>query len=371
MGPAGRLTRSVGRVLRTHYPGFVFGLPLGGADVPVFTYHDVERAELGRDLAFLQSNGYRTLTLNEFMDASFMNGDAAHRVLLTFDDARKTFWNVALPLLREYGARAVVFAPTGWIVDRASRSDGIDLFMSWNELRSCVDSGLVDVQSHAHRHALVYTHERLADFASPAARETYDIYDWPMRGTGDSEQLGPPPLGTPIYRAAPLLSAERRFLENEELASACRELVEREGGGDFFREPGWERRLRRFYQEHAIRLRGSFMPEAELWRMVQSEFEYSREEFASHLGYAPTYFAYPWMLGSKRSLDLARAAGIRAAFGVALDYGAAKSRNLPIPVFGRLKSDWIRLLPGTGRSSALALVGRKLAGFRQTQNLAH
>src|SRR5262249_10170941 len=119
MGPAGRLTRSLGRVLRTHYPGFVFGLPLGRSEVPVFTYHDVERAPLAGDLAFLQNNGYRTLSLDEFMDASSMKADPARRVLLTFDDARKSFWDVALPLLREYRARAVLFAPTRWITDRA------------------------------------------------------------------------------------------------------------------------------------------------------------------------------------------------------------------------------------------------------------
>jgi peptidoglycan/xylan/chitin deacetylase (PgdA/CDA1 family) len=371
MSPAGRMVRSVGRVFRTHYPGFVFGLPLGRDEIPIFTYHDVERAEFSRDLDFLQRNGYQTLGLEEFLGASSGKTRPGRSVLLTFDDARKSFWQVALPLLRERGARAVLFAPTHWMSDPALRPAGTDMFMSWVQLQSCVDSGLVEVQSHAHRHALVFTDESLADFANPEALRRYDIYDWPMRGTDGSEQLGPPPIGTPVYRAAPLLSAERRYLESDELTRACQQLVESDGGRDFFAQSGWERRLHQFHRERAARLRGGFMPSVELRRLMQSEFERSREEFVSHLGYAPKYLAYPWMLGSRTSLELARESGIQVAFGVGLDYRAAKDRSLPIPVFGRLKCDWIRLLPGSGRANVLTLVGRKIFGFPQTQNLAH
>jgi peptidoglycan/xylan/chitin deacetylase (PgdA/CDA1 family) len=371
MSPAGRVARSVARVFRTRYPGFVFGLPLGRDEIPIFTYHDVDPAHLAGDLDFLHRNGYRTLSLAEFLDNSCRKFQPARCVLLTFDDARKSFWQVALPLLRERGARAVLFAPTYWMDDPASRPAGTDLFMSWAQLKDCLDSGLVDVQSHGHRHALVFTDERLVEFANPSALFRYDIYDWPMRGSNGSEALGPAPLGTPVYQATPLLSAERRYLESEELASACRQLVEREGAGDFFAQPGWERRLRQLHREQSARLRGGFMPAAELRRLVQSEFERSREEFVSHLGYAPTYLAYPWMLGTTESLEMARASGVQAAFGVALDYRAARGSGLPIPVFGRLKCDWLRLLPGNGRSSVLNVVRSKVSGFAQMQHLAH
>jgi peptidoglycan/xylan/chitin deacetylase (PgdA/CDA1 family) len=373
MSPAGRMARSVGRLFQTHYPGFVFGLPLGRNEIPVFTYHDVDRAQLSGDLDFLEHNRYRTLSLEEFLAASSgqMRPGRERSVLLTFDDARKSFWQVALPLLKERGARAVLFAPSYWMSDPGDRPASTDLFMSWEQLRECVNSGVVEVQSHAHRHALVFTDESLADFANPEALLRYDIYDWPMRGSNGTEQLGPPPLGTPIYRATPLLSAKRRYLESAELAMACRQWVASGGGPDFFAEPDWARRLRRFHRERAAKLRGGFMTYGELRRLVQSEFERSRAEFTSHLGYPPKYLAYPWMLGSRMSLELAREFGIQVAFGVALDFRAAKDRSLPIPVFGRLKCDWLRLLPGSGRANVLTLVGRKVFGFPQMQNLAH
>jgi hypothetical protein len=147
--------------------------------------------------------------------------------------------------------------------------------------------------------------------------------------------------------------------------------VEGSGGRHFFAQPGWRRRLRQFHREQATRLHGSFMPLAELRRLIQSEFERSREEFVTHLGYTPTCLAYPWMLGSRTSLELAHDSGIQVAFGVALDYRAAIDGSLPIPVYGRLKCDWIRLLPGSGRANVLSLIGRKVFGFAQMQNLAH
>jgi peptidoglycan/xylan/chitin deacetylase (PgdA/CDA1 family) len=371
MSLAGRMVRSARRVFRTHYPGFLFGLPLGRDEIPVFTYHDLERDQFSGDLDFLQQNGYRTLSLEEFLTAAAGKTPPERSVLLTFDDARKSFWQVALPLLKERGARAVLFAPSYWMSDPAARPSGTDLFMSWAQLRECVSSGLVDVQSHAHRHALVFADETLVDFANPQAMRRYDVYDWPMRGTNGSEQLGPPPLGTPIYGATPLLSAERRYLENGELAAASQQLVASGGGADFFAQSGWERRLRSFHRKQAARQRGRFLSSADLRRLMQSEFQCSREEFHSHLGYAPKYLAYPWMLGSRMSLELARESGIQVAFGVALDYRAARDRSQLIPVFGRLKCDWIRLLPGSGRANVLTLVGRKVFGFPQTQNLAH
>ena len=154
-----RLLRTAARVSRTRYPGFIFGLPVTRGEIPVFTYHDVETQDFARDLEFLRSNGYRTLSLEEYLAARNGGRRPARAVLLTFDDARKSFWTVALPLLRTFDARAVLFAPTFWMQD--------DLFMSWQEVRACVESGLVDVQSHAHRHALVATSPQLSTSRTP------------------------------------------------------------------------------------------------------------------------------------------------------------------------------------------------------------
>ena len=366
MNDFGRLLRTASRVSRTRYPGFIFGLPLARGEIPIFTYHDVETQVFARDLEFLHANGYRTLSLEEYLAARNGGRRPARAVLLTFDDARKSFGTVALPLLRTFDARAVLFAPAYWMTAPG------DQFMSWPEVRACIESGLVDVQSHAHRHALVATSPQLVDFAHPEALARFDIYDWPMRDLDGIEELGRPALGTPIYRSMPLLSATRRYVENAELTHACREFVLRNGREEFFRQPDWRHRLTDEHRRLSERMTGRFMAEDAFAALVASEFELSREQFRKHLACPPTSLAYPWMLGSHLSLELAKRHGIRTAFGVALDYRAERrSARLPIPVFGRLKCDWLQFLPGQQRSNVLTAVGRKLSGIAKLQHLAH
>jgi peptidoglycan/xylan/chitin deacetylase (PgdA/CDA1 family) len=370
MNDLGRLVRTVSRVARTHYPAFVFGLPLGRDEIPVFTYHDVTAEEFAQDLDFLYANGYRTLSLDEYLRARERGKRPGRSVLLTFDDARKSFWTVALPLLETFGARAVLFAPTWWMRASARRPD--DLFMSWEELKACAASGSVDVQSHAHRHALVAISPHLVAFASPDTLARFDIYDWPMRSIDGRDELGRPALGTPVYRAAPLLSAEHRYLECGDLTRECVAFVERCGGEEFFSRPGWQRHLHEFHRRCSRGRTGSYMRPEHFRLLLASEFELSRAEFRRHLGYEPHCIAYPWMLGSSLSLELARASGFKAAFGVALDYGAERRRAaLPIPVFARVKCDWLRCLPGERRAGVLGMVGRKLFGLNKLHNLAH
>ena len=370
MNDLGRLLRTAVRVSRTRYPGFIFGLPLSRGEIPVFTYHDVETQVFARDLEFLRRNGYRTLSLEEYLSARNGGRRPARAVLLTFDDARKSFLTVALPLLRTFEARAVLFAPAYWMATPSRPAD--DLFMSWPEVRACIESGLVDVQSHAHRHALVATSPQLVDFAHPQALARFDIYDWPMREIDGAEELGRPAPGTPIYRSMPLLSARQRYVENGELTLACRDFVQRQGGDEFFQQADWRQRLGDEHRRLGERMRGRFMDEQAFQALVASEFELSREQFRKHLACPPTSIAYPWMLGSPLSLELAKRHGIRSAFGVALDYGAERRRaHLPIPVYGRLKCDWLQFLPGRRRSNVLAAVGRKLSGIAKLQHLAH
>jgi hypothetical protein len=393
MNDIGRLLRTAARISRTRYPGFIFGLPVARGEIPVFTYHDVETQVFARDLEFLHSNGYRTLSLEEYLAARNGGQRLSRAVLLTFDDARKSFWTVALPLLRTFEARAVLFVPTYWMGEKWGHSSfpetvptrtssapemsnapisSNDLFMTWAEVRAGVESGLVDVQSHAHRHALVATAPQLVDFAHPQALTRFDIYDWPMRDVDGDEELGLPAPGTPIYRSTPLLSATRRYVENGAITDACRDFVERNGGEQFFARPQWRRELGDLHRGLGEQLHGRYLDDEAFRALVTSEFELNREQFRKHLGCPPSSLAYPWMLGSRLSLELAKRFGIRTAFGVALDYRAERHRaHLPIPVFGRLKCDWVQFLPGRQRSNVLAAVRRKLSGFAKIQHLAH
>ena len=373
-----RLGRTLAGVWKTRYPCFLFGLPLKHAEIPVFTYHDVDPESFTQDLTFLQENGYRTLTTDEFIR---LNGrsDGERAVLLTFDDAPRNFWEVAFRLLNKFNAKATVFVPTDWIngtsnlQEQANKENhSRDDFMTWDHLRACLRSGLVDVQSHAHRHALVFTSTKLVGFASPKFLARHPLYDWPMRRVGEHDILGRPPLGTPIYEASPLLSAEFRVLEEECVVKACQDCVAAGGDEAFFDRKDWSRRLRVVHDEAWRRSNsGSLMDPGGFRMLVESEFRLSRELFERELGMRPRYLAFPWMLGSPPTLELAAEAGIQAVFGVGMDFRLIRRLKSPIPAHGRFKGDWLRFLPGRGRRKLQDVIPQKVLGFLNSQHLAH
>jgi peptidoglycan/xylan/chitin deacetylase (PgdA/CDA1 family) len=354
-------------------------MPIDEGSIPVFCFHDVNPEAFTQDLTFLRENGYQTLTTDEFVERRRARPDK-RAVLLTFDDASRNFWDVTFPLLRQFEMRATLFAPTHWMTGASAPQNGTGLdvhsdrasFMSWSHVRACDRSGLVDVQSHAHRHALVYTSARLVNFASPALLAQHPLYDWPMRRVGSRDVLGRPPLGTPIYESIPLLSASQRMIENEDVVNACLEHVAGQGGEEWFANRSWRQELLQVHARAAARSAPhSLVSTDEFDELLRSEFEQSRRLFESELGRAPRHLAFPWMLGTDRSLALAAQAGILAAFGVGFDYRRARRLSGPIPTFGRTKGEWLRFLPGRGRSRLLTALPRKIKGFFRHQHLAH
>lgn len=370
-----RTARGIIRALRTHYPRYIFGLPPAADEIPVFHFHDVDADTFARQLEYLRTNGYRTLCLAEFLASTSRKGGPGgpRRVLLTFDDARLSFHVNALPALRASGAHATLFAPTLWM--GAGRPPGAERFMSWLQLEECVASGLVDVASHVHRHALLFDSDRLTGFATPALLERYDIYDWPMRHDASGDILGPPAAGTPLYGASPLLAARTRYLESASAREACMALVERSGAAEFFSHPDCYSRLTSLHRSQAPARPGRFEDDDALDALMASEFALSRAAFEEHLGFAPTTFAYPWALGSERSLHVARRFGMRCAFGVATDFRRARAirraGSKPLAVFGRVRGDWLELLPGSNRAHLLPVIARKVTTLAGQQHLTH
>jgi hypothetical protein len=183
--------------------------------------------------------------------------------------------------------------------------------------------------------------------------------------------LGPPPLGTPKYDATPLLSAGHRLLEDEAVGRHCRHYVIDHGGDEFFSGPKRSRELHAVHDEVAAGARWSEQSQEGFMALVESEFRLSKECFERHLGYSPTYFAYPWMLGADPSLTLAARFGIKAVFGVGMDYRRAKRVGGQLPAFGRTKCDWLRFLPGEGRTRLRDVVPAKIRNFLSSRHLAH
>jgi peptidoglycan/xylan/chitin deacetylase (PgdA/CDA1 family) len=92
-------------------------------------------------LAFLKRQNFKTLLLDEFLTQPSL--EHSRNVVITFDDGNESDLTIAVPLLQEFGFRAVFFICVEYI-DRAG-------YLTWNQVKKLIASGM-SVQSHGLRH---------------------------------------------------------------------------------------------------------------------------------------------------------------------------------------------------------------------------
>jgi peptidoglycan/xylan/chitin deacetylase (PgdA/CDA1 family) len=148
-----KATAAAADVLRAPPPGLV-----------VLIYHRVGRqapieidlplATFREQIAFLAAHATVT-TLSEAL-ARLGDPDAPREplVAVTFDDGTADFADVAMPVLVEHRVPVTLYVATAFLeTGRPFPNGGTPL--SWGALRDAVTTGLVDVGSHTHSHALL------------------------------------------------------------------------------------------------------------------------------------------------------------------------------------------------------------------------
>jgi heparosan-N-sulfate-glucuronate 5-epimerase len=135
-------------------------------------------------LEFLVRHGYRGATFSQIV-----SGEAPAKALaITFDDAFRSVFDHAFPVLSEFGLPGTVFVPTALVGLPTSMSwDGIDKWkggshedelrcMTWDELRQLRDAGW-EIASHTRSHAYLpklgdaELHAELAESREDLGRE--------------------------------------------------------------------------------------------------------------------------------------------------------------------------------------------------------
>ncbi len=130
--------------------------PGGYQIVPILTYHNLGEQAKGRlvlaaasfreQMRYLKTNGYRVVSLADFIEFTRLNRQLPQRaVVLTFDDGYHAFKDHAYPVLKELGFTATLFIYTDWV--GAGRGA-----LSWADLRELAAAG-IDIQAHSKTHA--------------------------------------------------------------------------------------------------------------------------------------------------------------------------------------------------------------------------
>ena len=322
------------------YPAFLFGGGVG-RNLPVFHFHDVTRDALEPRLRYLAENQYTTVHCDEIerfvLDGRFPGPRA---VALTFDDGWASTWSVALPLLKTYGLRAILFA----IPARVDDAEGA--FVRWEHLKTMHASGIIDVQSHTRSHAMIFSSDRVVEFVTPAfAREP--LLERPLVSTnGHPRFLDAAALGTPLHERRSRMSDARRYVPSEESVERCRQLVAERGGAPFFDRPGWRSELEALARTHG----GAFEDEQSRERAIRDELAIARATLNERLGTTSVrHVALPWGIAGRTARNALRETGHALAFAERpLKRRAVRAGDDRYGLM-RLNGKFLTCLPGTGR----------------------
>jgi hypothetical protein len=325
------------------YPAFLFGGSIGD-QLPVFHFHEVTREWLEPRLLYLSANDYRTVTADEIARLVIQGVNPGPRsVALTFDDAWESAWSVALPLLKQYGFRAILFAIPGRIAEEGQPSP----FVTWPQLRELHESGAFDVQSHTRSHAMMFTGAEVVNFVTPEfVREP--LLNRPITAmNGHIDTIGADALGTPLFQRRSRMSDGRRFFPDDKQAALCREHVARNGGADYFNQPGWERELR------AIAARSGcerFETDDERSAAIHRELAESRALLNDRLRTtAVKHVALPWGISGTITRAALQATGHELAFAERPWRRRSVRAGDDRFQLMRLSSRFLTCLPGRGR----------------------
>ena len=131
--------------------------------LPVLMYHEVRDEDPGKDvvlpeemesdLRWLQRSGYTTVFMEDVLTYVYAGKALPEKpILLTFDDGYESSYRRLFPLLKRYGAKAVICV-IGRSADEFSllpEQGGPYVHANWAELLEMRDSGYVELQNHSY-----------------------------------------------------------------------------------------------------------------------------------------------------------------------------------------------------------------------------
>jgi peptidoglycan/xylan/chitin deacetylase (PgdA/CDA1 family) len=135
-------------------------------NIPILTYHSIDESGsvistspgmFRRQMTFLKENGFRTITLSEFVAIVESGLFPPRHVVLTFDDGFQNFLTTAFPVLQDLALTATVFLVTdycGRINNWAGNGQDIprEQLLSWSEVKGLAKYG-IEFGAHTRTHA--------------------------------------------------------------------------------------------------------------------------------------------------------------------------------------------------------------------------
>ncbi len=272
-------------------------------------------------IKYLADSGYKSLHLPEFFDI-LKGWDIPEKlVLITFDDGYADNYINAYPILKKYNMKATIFPVTAFVNDRIDQrgkllpsfellmrtpfaNGPLDDFLTWDEMKEMVSSGLIDIQAHSHEHAAYFESENIRSF-----------YDGGMDTKLAWATNGDLRLGIPVYETGPSLCV-RRYFDDKVLRNELAEYVICHGGGDFiFTNKDNIKALKDIVKKHG-RLKGKFETEAESESRIMNELASIKELISKKLNKKVDYICWPFGSVDGKLIGRAKRAGYTGGIGM-------------------------------------------------------
>jgi len=219
--------------------------------VPVVYYHSVGPVIQGWYRNFLTldpeafrahleyfSRNFTVISLKELWLIRTGQSETVRRPLvITFDDGYSDNFTWVFPLLKRYGVKATIFVSPAFVDDREIPRTENDPpgFLSWQEMKLMLESGLVDIGSHTLTHTKYFISDCIKDFHHPGGDILYPaINEFPERRTdniGDKDFEKILPYGYPLFEDSSAVIA-RKVSINRDFINEC---IYRLSGYDFGR----------------------------------------------------------------------------------------------------------------------------------------
>jgi peptidoglycan/xylan/chitin deacetylase (PgdA/CDA1 family) len=151
--------------------------PEGFQTVPVLCYHQFSETEIGKmtvtrsafekQMKFLKDEGYRVIPLDQLLNFIDFKGQLPRKaVVITIDDGWRSTYDIAYPVLKQYGYPATLFVYTDLIMGSTKTLD-------WDLIREMSLNGM-DIQCHTKTHSDLTrkaTEESMRDYLERVRRE--------------------------------------------------------------------------------------------------------------------------------------------------------------------------------------------------------
>lgn len=158
-------------------------------NLPIIMYHHIttDKSKTGKytvhvsefenDIAYLESNGFKTVTVSDLIDYTENNASLPEKpIMITFDDGFESFYSYAYPLLKEKQMKAVV-SVIGKATEQYSENPDHNVNYSnltFSQISELTESGFVEIQNHSYDMHLSTSASRKG--ISRMKNESYDEY---------------------------------------------------------------------------------------------------------------------------------------------------------------------------------------------------